>query len=118
MTITILDVMSFYTGDFSIRTLVAVSRCSKLANQTTKPQIDRMTRDTPEMRQLVLDIFPTIKNLPESEYVRSGAFYRFDESSACFYRRLLQAFFTEKVPRDIERVSCSIERILFDESDV
>jgi hypothetical protein len=53
MTITILDVMSFYTGDFSIRTLVAVSRCSKLANQTTKPQIDRMTRDTPEMRQLV-----------------------------------------------------------------
>jgi len=112
MPITILDVMSYYTGDFSIRTLVSVSRCSKLANETTKAQIDRKTRDTPEMRQLVLDIFPTIKNLPE--YVRSGANYRFDESSACSYLRLLRAFFTETAARDIESVRCSIETLILD----
>ena len=80
MTITILDVMSDFT---SIRTLVSVSCCSKLANQSTKQQIDRRTRNAQEMRQLVLDIFPTMKNLPMAEDVESGT----------FYRNLLQEFF-------------------------
>ena len=99
MTTTILDVMSDFT---SIRTLGSISRCSKLANQTTKQLIDRKTRSAQEMRQLVLDIFPTIKNLPEAEYV---------ESAAC-YRRLLETFFMETATRNLILVSHSIGTIL------
>ena len=73
MSITLLDVMGDYT---SIRTLVSVSRCSKLANQSTKQQIDRKTRSAQEMRQLVLEMFPTIKSLPMAEDVGSGTYYR------------------------------------------
>ena len=107
MSTTILDVMGDYTG---IRTLVSVSRCSKLANQSTKQLIDRKTRNAQEMRQLVLDIFPTIKNLAQAEDVNSGAYYRF----------LLEAYFTgETSPLVV--VSHTIGRILdtrWDESDV
>jgi len=73
MSITLLDVMGDYT---SIRTLVSVSRCSKLANQSTKQQIDTKTRSAQEMRQLVLEMFPTIKSLPMAEDVGSGTYYR------------------------------------------
>ena len=98
MTTTILDVMSDFT---SIRTLISISRCSKLANQSTKQQIDRMTRNAQEMRQLVLDIFPTIKNLPMAEDVGSGT----------FYRNLLQEF-NEGEAAPIVVISHSIGKIM------
>jgi hypothetical protein len=61
VTTTVIDVM----GDFtSIRTLIAVSRCSKRANKTITILVRRKTENAQEMRQLVLDIFPTIKDLP------------------------------------------------------
>jgi hypothetical protein len=95
MTITILDVMSDFT---SIRTLLSVSCCSKLANQTTKQLIDRKTENAQEMRQLVLDIFPTMKNLPMAE-------------CANYYRVLLETYFAGK-SRHLVRVSHSIGGLL------
>jgi hypothetical protein len=96
MTITLLDVMSDFS---SIRTLVSVSRCSKLANQTTKQLIDRKTENAQEMRQLVLDIFPTIVNLPIAE-------------DANYYRVLLETYFMGKSRRSCE-VSYSVGAIIY-----
>jgi hypothetical protein len=65
LTTTIMDVM---TGDFTnIKTLISVSRCSKQANKTLNPIIARKTENAREMRQLMFDIFPTIKDVPTIE---------------------------------------------------
>ena len=97
-TVNILDVM----GDFtSIKTLVSVSRCSKQANRITKQYIDRKTDNAQEMRQLVFDIFPTMKNLPMEE-------------NAKYYRVLLETYFTGR-SRWLVEIShfCDISRLDF-----
>ena len=57
------------TGDYftNIKTLISVSRCSKQANKTLNPIIARKTENAREMRQLMFDIFPTIKGVPTIE---------------------------------------------------
>jgi len=91
--VSILDVMGDYT---SFGTLFSVSRCSKLANRITKLHIDRKAENAQEMRQLVLDIFPTIQALPAVENV----------AGAAYYRVLLETYFTGKARRSVEISFC------------
>ena len=65
LTLTIMDAIN---GDFTnIKTLISMSRCSKQANKTLNPIIARKTENAREMRQLMFDIFPTIKGVPTIE---------------------------------------------------
>ena len=89
-------------GDYtSFGTLFSVSRCSKLANRITKLHIDRKADNAQEMRQLVLDNFPTIQELPAVENV----------AGAAYYRVLLETYFTGKARRSVE-ISCCVGEIM------
>jgi hypothetical protein len=52
-------------GDFTdIKTLVAVSRCSKQAKKQIAPLLEKKLHNAHEMRQAVLQTFPLIRELP------------------------------------------------------
>jgi len=77
----ILEVM----GDFTdVKTLVAVSRCSKQAKKQIAPLLEKKLRNAHEMRQAVLLTFPLIKKLPMVD----------PDHGADYFRDLLTRYFT------------------------
>ena len=79
--ITILDVM----GDFTdIKTLGVVSCCSKQAKRLIAPLLEKKIQNACEMRQVVLQTFPLIKELPDVDA----------EHGADYFKGLLTRYFT------------------------
>ena len=105
--ITILDVM----GDFTdIKSLVAMTRCSKQAKQLLTPLIEKKVQNAHEMRQAVLQTFPLIKELPAVD----------PDHGAEYFKGLLTHYFTAPARPKVQisyRVGCLLAILSFEPND-